>query len=416
LACILQNEQCGGQQGSRRLIAVPKVFRLLILQAGLLILSLLFIDAAAYWLLPPSIARAFPLYRLDRSAEIADIIYRRAHPNRPAYYLAHPDRGFDIAPNSSAFYVTEAQRYRVTSNELGCFDKPWAQQTRTYLYLAGDSFTWGHAPLEQTFGYLLESKIGVPIAKCGVGHTGQAHQFSKFLEVSAKIGHLPKQVVVGYYINDFLNDNAHPHTTMVDGLLVDTVDLDEQDRPVHLNPQEALLRAEYWRRASEERDDQTLHQNPASRFLRRYSITANLGNKAYRSLGRQAAWPRDRAGRNLYDRPEPRCVPHILPFSENGVFEAHAKVLRRWAAHAAANGYVLTFVLIPPKECHDNVELYGKLQAFLKSLGVQVIDLATEFKTRGLSSEQIYFTRDIHFTLSGHKAVAEILAAKLHAD
>jgi hypothetical protein len=194
------------------------VLRLVTTQFILITVTILFFDLISYFLLPARIVRVFPPYRFDESAKTTDIISRRAKPARQPYYVAHPERGFDIGAERHSYNVTETERYAISSNELGCFDKPWKQTSEDYIYLAGDSFSWGMAPLEKTFGFLFEAATGILTAKCGVSHTGQLHQFSKFIEVTSKIGRLPKRVVVGYYVNDFANDNAYPHSTVVEGL------------------------------------------------------------------------------------------------------------------------------------------------------------------------------------------------------
>ena len=109
---------------------------------------------------------------------------------------------------------------------LGCFDVEWSPPPTDYYYFAGDSMTWGYAPYETKFATVFETLTGIDSVKCGVTHTGTIHQFAKFREVTAKIGTLPKKVFVGYFFNDTANDYAHPHSTVVDGWLIDDAYLD----------------------------------------------------------------------------------------------------------------------------------------------------------------------------------------------
>lgn len=391
----------------------PVGLRLIVAQLALVAATIIVLDALAYFLLPSRIVRVFPPYRFDQSAELKSIAYRRADSARQPYYVAHPERGFDIGTERRSLFVTETELYPISSNELGCFDISWKQTAQSYVYLAGDSYTWGHAPLEKTFGYLVAAKTGISTAKCGVGHTGQLHQFSKFVEVTSKIGRLPKHVVVGYYVNDFANDNAYPHSTVVDGLLVDTVVVDESDRPFRLSAPQIEERARQARLANEERDNNIVNQNGLIRFLRRYSITANVANGMLSKLRRKGDPQSHGGARNLYDRTELSCVPRVYPFAESGIYEQNAKILRRWAAHATSNGYKLTFLLIPPGECHDNTEFYARLRMFLSDLRVEFLDLSFEFKARRLKEEQLYWMQDRHLTFFGHRVVAEVLAEKL---
>ena len=92
------------------------------------------------------------------------------------YYEAHSVRGFDIAPNvpDTPFRFADATT-TVFSNTIGCFDRntPTALAAGRYALLVGDSFAWGFAPFEDKWGTLVEQATGIPIAKCGVSHTGQ---------------------------------------------------------------------------------------------------------------------------------------------------------------------------------------------------------------------------------------------------
>lgn len=92
------------------------------------------------------------------------------------YYEAHSVRGFDIAPNvpDTPFRFADATT-TVFSNTIGCFDRntPTALAAGRYALLVGDSFAWGFAPFEDKWGTLVEQETGIPIAKCGVSHTGQ---------------------------------------------------------------------------------------------------------------------------------------------------------------------------------------------------------------------------------------------------
>src|SRR5215470_17608311 len=79
--------------------------------------TILFIDVISYFLLPAQIVRVFPPYRFDQSAEIKDIIWRRTNPERQAYYVAHPERGFDIGTERHSFSVVETEQFEISSNE-----------------------------------------------------------------------------------------------------------------------------------------------------------------------------------------------------------------------------------------------------------------------------------------------------------
>ena len=90
-----------------------------------------------YWQGSTSLGRSYPRY----------------------HFVKHPERGFDIGPDSKtvlSYRPNEIKPYPVWGNHIGCFDKNIKNQSKYTIYLAGDSFTWGYAPLENKFGTLLE--------------------------------------------------------------------------------------------------------------------------------------------------------------------------------------------------------------------------------------------------------------------
>ncbi|MBX3302250.1 MAG: hypothetical protein KF693_08540 [Nitrospira sp.] len=74
------------------------------------------------------------------------------------YFKADPLNGYDIADNffDAPFNFSDYIRihgapFMISSNNLGCRDQSFDQEG-DYVLLIGDSFTWGYAPLEQTWG------------------------------------------------------------------------------------------------------------------------------------------------------------------------------------------------------------------------------------------------------------------------
>lgn len=112
---------------------------------------------------------------------------------------------------------SESLPYPVWGNKIGCFDNDIKTNEKYDVYLSGDSMTWGYAPLNKKFGTILEKKLGLNVAACGVTHTGTSHQFDKFKEISKNLGYFPKTVIVNYSYNDIDNDFSYPHTTIKKG-------------------------------------------------------------------------------------------------------------------------------------------------------------------------------------------------------
>lgn len=89
---------------------------------------------------------------------------------------------------------------------FGCYDDEWKKDTLANgVYLVGDSFTWVYVEYEKKFGTLPEEMIGTKVYACGVTHTGQAHQFYKFIKLFNK-GIKPRVVIVNIVVNDLNND------------------------------------------------------------------------------------------------------------------------------------------------------------------------------------------------------------------
>ena len=143
------------------------------------------------------------------------------------YFQEDSIKGFDIRKNfkplTTSTKPSESEPYKIWGNSLGCFDEEPPEDKEYAIYLAGDSFTWGYSPYSKKFGTILEKNLNKKVAKCGVTHTGQAHQLQKLREFRAAVGYQPETVIVNVYYNDIDNDFSHPHSTVIDGFLVDSV-------------------------------------------------------------------------------------------------------------------------------------------------------------------------------------------------
>jgi len=157
-----------------------KLIKIILPQLALVVGTLIVIDVACYFFLPNSVVAGFTDYRV-KPIRHPTIGGRGYYPRY--YFVAHPTRGMDIGPNRRGMHQVDDLNYPVWSNRFGCFDHDWPTVPEGYVYFAGDSFTWGYTPYEEKFATLFEAKTGLPTLKCGVTHTGQAHQFDKFREI-----------------------------------------------------------------------------------------------------------------------------------------------------------------------------------------------------------------------------------------
>ncbi len=145
------------------------------------------------------------------------------------YLQADPAKGFDIVENAPPSIAdVDGLSYSIWSNELGCFDRPYAQEKDTSL-LVGDSFTFAFAPYENKWGTRTEELLGQRILKCGVGGYGTKQAMLKSSGVISRMNYPPKLIILGYFINDMEDDYLFPNATIVDGYPVRTKDIKDME-------------------------------------------------------------------------------------------------------------------------------------------------------------------------------------------
>jgi hypothetical protein len=137
------------------------------------------------------------------------------------YFIKDSELGTDISPNfaTSTHYFEDAA-FPVWSNNIGCFDINYASET-PYIYMAGDSLTWGFSPFNDTWGKKIETSMGIRTVKCGVtGGYGTKQELRRTSRHLSKLP-LPNLIIVGYtQVNDFDEDANFPINTVHNGYLV----------------------------------------------------------------------------------------------------------------------------------------------------------------------------------------------------
>lgn len=145
----------------------------------------------------------------------------------PRYYLTKDSfAGHDIVENSPIMehYLYGNYRYKIWSNELGCFDNPY-EGKEDFIILVGDSFTWGYTDFEKKYGTILEKLLQYRILKCGVLAYGTLQEYYKIKKIVKKTGRLPRLIIVGYYIGNDIEDDFVRHT-VIDGYLIRKEEID----------------------------------------------------------------------------------------------------------------------------------------------------------------------------------------------
>ncbi len=391
-------------KGTWRKVAVVNVM--------LVIASVVLFDLATYLFLPHRYDVAFNDYRHPPILGDPGMVVWTKH-----YYAADESKGFDIGPNRISQRWIDGVLYPIWSNSIGCFDREHSTYA-SYVYFAGDSFTWGYAPYESKFGTLIERVTGTEILKAGVEHTGQRHQFAKFLEILQRTSSVPKAVFVFHYDNDIANDYAHPHSTVVDGWLTDNVSINDRNELIHHSNEELRSRLQ----AMLVQDRQlalTRSQQPvrawfaAKTFLKRYSLTANLMNAA-RSAVKAA-----RAATSVNTAAAATPISfYALPYEKsNGGYwyldspfarpnQAALLAFRDWASQ---HHVPLVVVLIPHKRSRFIPDWYAEMHQFLQQHQIRFLDLAGPFVAMRLDPSTLYWRNDLHLNIHGNEMVARVL-------
>ncbi len=103
---------------------------------------------------------------------------------------------------------------------MGCFDDPYNGQT-PYIYLTGDSFTWGWAPLQDKWGKEAQQLTGTRVLTCGVDGYGTRQELIKTTRQLTSLPTQPSLIMVGYLgANDINDDLIFPNHTIYDGYSV----------------------------------------------------------------------------------------------------------------------------------------------------------------------------------------------------
>ncbi len=129
-----------------------------------------------------------------------------AFPPQANYFKYDAESGYDLAENTAphTHYIAEVS-YPTWTNADGCFDEPFLASTSPFIYLAGDSFTWGYAPYPSKWGTLLEKTLDIRVAKCGVPGFGTEQELAKAKKNLVRMG-TPRLILVGHFENDAFND------------------------------------------------------------------------------------------------------------------------------------------------------------------------------------------------------------------
>jgi hypothetical protein len=311
------------------------------------------------------------------------------------YFIADEEIGLDIAPN----FATSTQwlydhPYPVWSNELGCFDTHYDGRT-PYIYLTGDSYTWGFTPFESKWGTLLEQGLGVRVLKCGVAGFGTKQELIKTTRDMARLP-APALIMVGYDVdNDQADDKYFPRNTVRDGYRVGSYN--------DLSPQEAeekyALLEKY-----------CVNYLPAHPWIQegkcwlfQHSVLYNLLRNNLQ--GALSSLPRTlREGVGLINTADESEKSEISPEG----YASHLENIKAFKTMADRLGSKLLFVLVLVKGENETPER-AAIRDYLSQNNIPFVDLAPEFNKHDPAT--LAWKNDGHWNIEGNRLAADIVAA-----
>ncbi len=283
------------------------------------------------------------------------------------YFMKDLEIGHDIGINvATTTHLFEDSSYPVWSNDLGCFDTAYASET-PYIYLAGDSLTWGFSPFEDMWGTRTQDIVGVRTLKCGVtGGYGTKQEFIKASRILARLPAPPSLIVVEHFDgNDIDEDTNFPINTVYNGYVMPNL--------AKGGVTEAQAEEKY------ARFDATCTTEPPAHptvqqircFLSNHSVLYNFIKKDMRGW-LTALFPQSVLEKFDLIAHEKKVA--VLS-NDTGDFEKHLQNILSFKKLAQEKNSKLLFVLVP-----GNNE---KLKLFLDKENISYIDLGPAFEKYG---------------------------------
>jgi hypothetical protein len=326
------------------------------------------------------------------------------------YYRADFAKGFDIAPNvrGKRLSVDNRVEFEIWSNELGCFDEPYRNES-DYVLLLGDSFTHSFAPFPDKWGTQIEKLLHYRVLKCGVTGYGTKQELLKAAEIISQVRRQPRLIIVGYFWNDLSDDYSFPSLTVIDGFLVNAGKY-RDPKTGQLSKEKLEKHYTFWDRWFSGAYPLSFGEK-IRYYLDQHLIIMNLINDALVRL-----FP---SRKNAFGESN-----KFLAFQEPApwareIWKRHLANLAAFKDLAAANGAKLLVVLIPtntqvypflaPHQGLDLERPNRTLGSFLQGQGIDYLDLlplmrtyADEQPRSSLNPDRdLYWQHNSHWSIRG---------------
>ena len=340
--------------------------------------------------------------------------FGRGYPKN--YFSKNDQNGFDITVNSQKkdFYTyTDMPKNKIWGNNIGCFDSDFKLNDKTFIYLAGDSFSWGYTHKELHFGTLLKSKNN-NIASCGVSHTGQIHQFNKFKKIREKLNASPEIVIVNVFTNDIYNDHFHPHTTIINGYMVDKKRIKYKNQQIKIVEASDELLSENFIKSKNTNKREFIGIAPQAKLgkfdPRKYSSTMvflgvfikniilNPNEKIYEMNEEELS--------SIYSPEEYYGLKNQKNYPINHKLgEKNREIIKNWISDSKENNYKLIFSFINHMLYYDDEDFCK----FIEDLDSNCHYFSKYLTKINIDPEKLKWKRDSHFNNLGNKVYADYL-------
>lgn len=339
--------------------------------------------------------------------------YRYHFITYPLNYMCLDDNGiYDISKNHPVVFTRQPEYDCVLwSNELGCFDKPYAGG-KNHILLVGDSFTFGHAPFEDKYGTLLEEYLDYRVLKCGVSGYGPMMQLYKIKKIMKKTNAIPQLIISGYWMgNALVNDLEYLEQGVLVSQATDHVTVNHQQTQSLFKPAYSLLHPSLSLKRA------------ITNWVKKHSLIYYLFNKndIVRAIAAKIGFV-DVLFQNY----------EFVPLQEHpwleGAWEFHLNNIRQIKEFADSYKARLLVVLIPanvqvydflrPKGNYDFGQPNRILSGFFRKEGIDYLDLTSGFRIcanqnyRHYLDNQgdLYWRQDEHFNKRGNRLAAILIA------
>ena len=361
-----------------------------------IILTITIVDLFFLIILPTKIKNISNFYLNDKK-----IALTKGFPQN--YFIKNSERGFDINKSSKIYKAqlpNEIEHmYDIFGNSNGCYDIERNNDNKKKIYLAGDSFTWGFVPYDKRFSSILDEQLSdIDVYNCGVPHTGQLHQFSKFKDIYKHLKNLTT-VVINIYENDIENDYFFPHSKVIRGYLVDD---------------------KYWcidnnkikiiEKTSQELESKFLQNSIGNKIifiLAKYSASSNILYFTYKKIKKNIV------KNNYMSMKCPKFSTNIYGLEGykndiNGNFiNNYIGGLQIWINHSKIYEYNLIFSIIPKKKFQRNE--FKQVFKYLENQNIKVLSFEDYLNKNDIDKKNLYWDNDLHFNIEGHKIYAQYL-------